>query len=919
MKGIVFSLEVALAIVILVSFLIILSSMSFSPIYQETQYERFYHLSHDISQLLANTKIRDAENFSVVKEYLEQGIITQDDMDKSLLDVIGCLWAQNNLSYARKIVEGIMNYTLPKNLGYEVLINGTSISNNSVPKKEILSKSEFVISGYSIGKPVEGYMVRASLKTIKSKTTSVYAYFGGFIGQGNLTVLIKGIPSEANITSIKIEGSFGDNFTLYINGNYCKDFIKTPGKFSVDTWEVKDSVCLGNVSKGSDNFFGINFTSGDINKMYVAGGFIKVSYETSQMVEEISNSTNFYFPGVVGVINQYDSFYVPGNVSSMSLRLHFNSNYTIYLNIGNTTVFNFSGSNLPQTIEIDNSTLSSLLNYPQISLKTIPIRFGTEVWNLTGKVGNADVILITDVSGSMNNELNSSNTGIQRSDCSNPSIYWPNTSRISLAKCLDKEFVDIILSDPNNRVGLVTFSNNAYNRSNLTNDREALHSVINSFTASGSTCICCAIRMARLMLEDQSNETRQKFIIVMTDGTANMRCYQQDEDRTTCCSYGYWFWPNYFCPSPLCGRNTYYDPTCGDSVDDTAVANAIDDACKAKEYTNATIFSIGFGPVIDCSQANQTLIEIAECGNGSYYGSNDARQLEEIYHLIAQSILNASFIRQVINLTAVPNITLYPDSYISFNFTPEIPKYAYGEVSVKVETNPFEGCDGSFFVPSQFTVDEINVLSYSGDYWTINVSINNSEYSWKNIFNLTEFGINFTNLGDPYIIKFSPKYVKTNETNLINVTIGSSPINVSENCGDKNKVIYTARLRASTPYSDVFSKIQGKNVTVYYDKDYDGYPDGYSYVAVGKDLSNFNPNPITVDELNATEDGIDYAFLKLLEKVNFIVKPFNTGRPGSSSNPIDIEISPEIDIDSVFVSSVYTLWGPAVMEVRIWV
>jgi len=173
-------------------------------------------------------------------------------------------------------------------------------------------------------------------------------------------------------------------------------------------------------------------------------------------------------------------------------------------------------------------------------------------------------------------------------------------------------------------------------------------------------------------------------------------------------------------------------------------------------------------------------------------------------------------------------------------------------------------------------------------------------------------------LGDPYIIQFSPRYVKTNETNIINITIGSNPVNVSEECGNKNKVIYTARLRASTSYSSVFPKIQGKNVTVYFDKDHDGYEDGYSYVAIGKDLSNFNPEPITVDELNITEDGIDYAFLKLLEKLNFVVMPFNTGRAGSSTNPIDIEISPEIDVDSVFVPSIYTLWGPAIMEVRIW-
>ncbi|MDI6798521.1 MAG: vWA domain-containing protein [Candidatus Aenigmarchaeota archaeon] len=917
-KGFTFSLEAVIAVMMLLTFIVVISSMSFI-ISQEVSYERLHHLSRDVSELMRKTRIRDARNLSPIKEYLEEGIITQEDLNKTILDVIGSFWAKGNISYARNITESILNKTLKENFGYEILMNGDTISSSSLPQRNFLSRSSVVVSGYSVGRPVEGYSAKASLEKIKGKTTSSFVYFGGFVGQGNITAIMREIPADANVTSIKIEANFGDNFTLYVNGNFCKDFVKTPGDFSVDSWIIEDPACLSSIKKGEDNVFNINFTGSDLTKKYIGGGFVKVEYSTSQMSEQISNSTRYFFPGIEGFINHYDSFYVPGNITSMSIYLHFLSNHSTFLNIGNITVFNFTGSEAVQTITIDNDTLSSLLNYDKISLITVPLRFGIEAFT---QLGNADVILVTDLSGSMNWDMTSENTGVERS-CDDPKLYDNDTKRLSLAKCLDKEFVDIILSTPGNRVGLSAFYGDTsppykgrVTYHDLSDNRTSLINEIDSYWARGGTCICCSINNAYNILNTQSNASRMKYVVVMSDGIPTHQCGTRGVDECrgtrdgTRGNEGLWLGWGAGCFGGL--------EDCEGTDCLCAMENANWSSCRVHENLNSTVYSIGFGPVSECTNANWTLQAIANCGGGAYYFSGNASQLEEIYRTIAQTIANASLIRQAVNVTET-NTTLYPDSFISFNFTPVIPQYGYGEISIKVETNPFENCSGSFFVPQQFTVDEIGVTSYSADYWTNNLYINNSATDgWKNVFNLTSYSSDYTRLGDPYIIKFPASYARSGETNYVNMTLGASPTNISSNCSSKNRAIYTARLIAYTSYSGVFSKVQGKNVTVYFDRDHDGTADGFTYVAVGENLPNFNATPVTVDELNITDDALDFALLELLEKLNFVIMPFNSGRPGSSTNPIDLEITSEIKIESFYVPGIYTLWGPAILEVRIW-
>ena len=110
------------------------------------------------------------------------------------------------------------------------------------------------------------------------------------------------------------------------------------------------------------------------------------------------------FPGIDGLINIYDSFYVPSTVSEMEVSLHYNSSYDIFMSIGNKTVYQGNSSNQEATITLGNSYLSGIIDYASLKNKTIPVRIGfvnaSYTYNITlpsdvSFLGNLTVVVVT--------------------------------------------------------------------------------------------------------------------------------------------------------------------------------------------------------------------------------------------------------------------------------------------------------------------------------------------------------------------------------------------------------------------------------------------------------------------------------------------------------------------------------------------
>jgi hypothetical protein len=414
-----------------------------------------------------------------------------------------------------------------------------------------------------------------------------------------------------------------------------------------------------------------------------------------------------------------------------------------------------------------------------------------------------------------------------------------------------------------------------------------------------------------------SNEThdylRKKSMLIMSDGEANT----------------------------LIGDCSNYDSSGCPAITgwDTPANETIRRACEAHDKYNITIYAVVFGNA--GQDAEDMLYEAACCDNCSnFFTSNDADTLAEIYSRIASGIINTSFDAQTIQISQDVGAisTIYPDSYIEINYSSSIAPPQYGEITLNFETHTFETMsgvnlttdnatmtkEGWFFVPSNVQLLSGRVTSYSSQYWSDRLFIKNSSTNWSRIYWLDDFGQeNYTELGDPFVVDIPVEYMTSGDNNSIRIGTGFGPDNGTGGSPD-SRVIYTGRISGLTleGYSDVFPRAEGSTVTVYYDIDGDNVSDDSVTVQIGS-----NPSDI-FDPMN---DSIDNAFMRLLDMLNVIwdANPGDIGNGTSANpydggilapeNPIDFQITSDIQFDSQLSGGVPSMWGPSELEVQVWI
>ncbi|MCX6777359.1 MAG: hypothetical protein NT157_00560, partial [Candidatus Micrarchaeota archaeon] len=439
----------------------------------------------------------------------------------------------------------------------------------------------------------------------------------------------------------------------------------------------------------------------------------------------------------------------------------------------------------------------------------------------------------------------------------------------------------------------------------LTDDRDALDGFIDESETWFGTCICCGVIRAREMIGAQSPSDGSvlRAIVVMSDGLANVKCNATN------------------------GLNASED--------------AIQAACNAYSYENITVYTVGFGVDVD----EPTLQAMADptCGHGKYFRSVNTSDLEDIYRRIAEDLLNVTYHGQAVETSGPRNSTLESDSYIDiFYENSTVPQFGYGEVPITFETERFPVCKGSFEIPSWQKVFDIRATSYSSELWTDNVSIMRQPAGdWSPVYRLGRYGSDYKQLGDPFHIQFDPGMVSSGGTFGVSIGTGTAPDNSSSDCSYNNSVIYKALVPASVPFGDVLPFISGNsNVTVWYDIDGDGVPDGNITTGIGTGLDTYiDGNETDVSRLDNETNALHNAFVRLLDRLNFrhlnnpdfpnypecdYITPSaewgpRLNRSGTPCNPIDIEISPEIDVKVTSITEVPYMWGPIEVSVVAWV
>jgi len=418
LKGFVFSLDAILALGMTLAVIGILGV--YYTIEPQLKYTTMHSEAEDSMQILSN-RVNATE------------LNLPDEFDgKSALDVIGTLWLEGNKTDAGNLTEKLLkNFT---SRCFELVFGDDIIYKSCPTEGNTIAVSNRMVSGYMAGEKPKGYTSRIFIKKLRN-FKSKFLYFGGYVGDGNITKVFN-ITHMDSVLSVDMEVVPGSDFELYINNNYAgrynssKSFMRSDN-YTICNLTFNPTYC--GYFQDTNNSIEFRFLG---NESYIGGGHIKIKYNTTEFSSE-EDYGRYQFPGIRGIINLYDSFYIPGTLNSMNIYLHYNSTYPLFLRIGNATVFDNESygegiTNITNN-EIENNLTASGLSFSFISNKTVPIRFGfrnvSYVEYQTGQ--EADVFSVTDLSGSMGKDHGGCDVPFNCSDpriCSGENYYCENYS-----------------------------------------------------------------------------------------------------------------------------------------------------------------------------------------------------------------------------------------------------------------------------------------------------------------------------------------------------------------------------------------------------------------------------------------------------------------------------------------------------------
>jgi len=342
-KGFLLSLDVMIALSILLLLAIFLAGISFTYSYPELRYQRMYLAGKDLLSVMEKVKIQDLQDLQTVQDYLNRSVLEQKDLSKTLLEIIGAFWATGNQTYqdyATNLTGEVFNQTLPEKFSYEILIDGSSIYRKGDANVSFLSRLSNIASGYELGKPVSGWVARAWATKIRKNTTDVFPF--PTEGAGNAGGKLE-IWKKFNLSATKII-----NATLYVSVHYGKsaeefeqivvnganvknDIIwlheeeRSSGTGAFGFVNVKDEIISG------ENEIYLRFKNKVYNSHVHPGMRLEVTYQTSEVKE--ANKTNkerFYFDHIEsGEIGNSGTgawamvpFYIPKNSTVKSVIFH---------------------------------------------------------------------------------------------------------------------------------------------------------------------------------------------------------------------------------------------------------------------------------------------------------------------------------------------------------------------------------------------------------------------------------------------------------------------------------------------------------------------------------------------------------------------------------------------------------------------
>ncbi len=451
-----------------------------------TEFRDVGYVAEDFSQTFSKISMREAFNESFYESIIDGTVLTDSDLENSVVENAALLYGSGEEEKASKIIEEFSK-TVPDGYGFDVVFedeHGREIifGTGNREDAEVVGRSVRMVSGVSRDRAPRGYMSTASISQAGAEN-SEYFYFGNYVGEGNVSGIVE-LPPHDKITSVYMEVDAASNFSLNINGLDAGYYNVSEQGFFADEWYVcdenfREDICQS--MEDGDNLFEFEFLGEESN---IGGGFIRIDYNRSYSMDEFDDSgfQRKKFPGIDGIINLYDSFEVPGELESLDFYLEYDTDVDIYMNVGNVTLHEGSGDN---EVFIDDDEVTETFNqhgidYTSLSNNTVPLRIGvSDIGEIPGVDADPDVVSVTDVSGNMQARLHDSEYHDK----------W------EASEAANKKFLEIFENATQARAGLSAFNNEIYSYYPLSYEKEPLISEIDEWGTGEPTCVGCGVLM----------------------------------------------------------------------------------------------------------------------------------------------------------------------------------------------------------------------------------------------------------------------------------------------------------------------------------------------------------------------------------------------------------------------------------------
>ena len=238
--------------------------------------------------------------------------------------------------------------------------------------------------------------------------------------------------------------------------------------------------------------------------------------------------------------------------------------------------------------------------------------------------------------------------------------------------------------------------------------------------------------------------------------------------------------------------------------------------------------------------------------------------------------------------------SVYQNSYIEFNYT--VPNEQFNKLPLSFESDRFGNniSTGTLTVYPNSSISNAKITSYSESYWTDNAIVNGN-----NIYRLSDYGSDYISLGDPFTIDIPAANINVGSNSITISTGKNSTYNTNGSSDDK--VIYTLLLNGFADYSSVVSKSNGCSWALNFE---DGTTSTINIPSTYSGGSACSYSLKTYD----TDDALDNAAFELFNNLDL-----------DKDGKLDVNIdSSSLSFNTLTVSKVPSLWGPAIIEIRVW-